>query len=75
MKRLTKKFDGKVPPTSSGPGESSSPPLTCWIAFAFHLQMNSNIELPLISVGHATCQTIILKDTQSEREQINKEFT
>ena len=41
---------------------------------AAHLQLNPNIESPVVHVGHGTGQTIMLKDTQSEREQIVKDF-
>ena len=40
----------------------------------FGFQLNPNIESPVVHVGHGTGQTIMLKDTQSEREQIVKDF-
>ena len=41
---------------------------------ASHLFLDANIVSPVIDVGHNTGQTIMLKDTQSEREQIVKDF-
>jgi len=41
---------------------------------ASHLHLDANIESPVIQVGHNTGQTIMLKDTQAEREQIVKDF-
>merc|ERR1719492_509372 len=36
---------------------------------ASHLHLDANIDSPVINVGHNTGQTIMLKDTQAEREQ------
>jgi len=41
---------------------------------ASHLHLDANVESPVIHVGHNTGQTILLKDTQAEREQIVKDF-
>ena len=41
---------------------------------ASHLHLDANIESPIIQLGHGTGQTIMLKDTQSEREQTVKDF-
>ena len=41
---------------------------------ASHLHLDANIESPIIEVGHGTGQTIMLKDTQAEREQTVKDF-
>ena len=41
---------------------------------ATYLTLDANIDSPLITVGHNTGQTIMLKDTQAEREQIVKDF-
>ena len=41
---------------------------------ATYLHLDANIDSPVIHVGHDTGQTIMLKDTQAEREQIVKDF-
>jgi len=41
---------------------------------ASHLHLDANVESPVVQVGHNTGQTIMLKDTQAEREQIVKDF-
>ena len=41
---------------------------------ATYLHLDANIDSPVINVGHDTGQTIMLKDTQAEREQIVKDF-
>ena len=40
----------------------------------FGFQLNPNIESSVVHVGHGRGQTIMLKDTQSERDQIVKDF-